>query len=128
MPRRNHLCDRQCIQTTAENEGDLVSIVSQQSVLVSVHGTVECCDHETGCWRTIQTQRSPGGQLVSELTEGHTYSFRANGGATMPAVTIPYETPWQQEQFERRYHELHMIGKLSPIFLYQSHERIIYKS
>lgn len=87
-------------------------IVGHQRVLVSVAGSaVECCDHENGAWVPVDTLQSPQGHIIPGLTEGHTYSFRLSGGNPLPAITIPHESRWQQEQFERRYQELHTIGK-----------------
>ncbi|XP_046675322.1 triple functional domain protein isoform X5 [Homalodisca vitripennis] len=95
-----------------ESESDLVRVVSQQSVLVSMSGaeSVECCDHETGVWQKVETLRSPSGHLVPDLAPGHTYSFRLDGSSRTSTITIPHDTPWQQEQFQRRYQELHIIG------------------
>lgn len=112
-PFSDHLCDRQCIQNPAESESDLrkVQVVDHQSVLVSLaRGSVECCDHETGVWRVVTTLHSPDGQVIPGLSAGHTYSFRVDGGHPLPSVTIPHESRWQQEQFERRYHQFHIIG------------------
>lgn len=113
-PFSDHLCDRQCIQNAAENESDLrvVQVVDHQSVLVTVaRGSVECCDHETGTWRTVSTLQSRDGLVVPGLSVGHTYSFRVDGGHPLPSVTIPHESRWQQEQFERRYQQFHVIGE-----------------
>lgn len=74
-------------------------------------GSVECCDHETGQWEVVNALDSPVGHIINGLTAGHTYSFRVQGGPQSQSVTLPHESGWQQEQFERRYQELHCIGR-----------------
>lgn len=88
-------------------------VVDRQTVLVrSDDATLQLCDHETGQWRTTETLHSPDGRVVTGLSAGHTYSFRL--GDRCACVTIPHETRWQQEQFERRYQQLHVIGESVP--------------
>jgi len=73
-------------------------------------GVTEYCDHESGEWRPVDTGRCAEGLLLRGLCAGHTYSFRGPGLPTAH-ITIPHDTPWQQEQFERRYQELQVIGR-----------------
>ncbi|XP_054274180.1 triple functional domain protein-like isoform X3 [Macrosteles quadrilineatus] len=95
---------------SCDGGSDLVRVVDRQTVLVrSDDATLQLCDHETGQWRTTETMHSPDGRVVTGLSAGHTYSFRL--GDRCACVTIPHETRWQQEQFERRYQQLHVIGR-----------------
>lgn len=94
--------------------GPSVRLINGESVLVEsgcTGGVVECCDHETGHWDKIESRVSPVGHVVPGLIAGHTYSFRLEGSQLTSSVTLPHETRWQQEQFERRYEELYWIGE-----------------
>ncbi|KAL1456436.1 hypothetical protein WDU94_001167 [Cyamophila willieti] len=73
--------------------------------------SIRLCDHETGVWSDASWVISPhsGTIQVDDLAPGHTYTFCINNEYKV-LYTVPFETRWQQEQFEHRYEELERLG------------------
>ncbi|KAI5735919.1 hypothetical protein M8J77_024245 [Diaphorina citri] len=73
--------------------------------------SIRLCDHESGVWSDARWVISPhnGTIQVDDLAPGHTYTFCINNEYKV-LYTVPFETRWQQEQFEHRYEELERLG------------------